>query len=259
MIIILLYTYHYVCITVLNITDEKRWKQGKRRAEKDEFVGASFFYAIRPPEGSLDVAVIDKKTDHFGRFVSKMDDSVKHLFSTAQDQSKKYSHAYKREFLRISSAFSQLAEAFASSGVPNEDLKLNEAIRHTSSTYENIGKLYEEQPKNDLEPLSDALYEYKGLLSNWPDILQVHKGAVGKKREHLKQMEEGRGDSSLSQSVFRRADIVSYATLAEIEYFQSERVVDFKIMMQNFLQEQIKFYENITETLKQNLSMYDSA
>ena len=243
----------------MTCTDEKRWKLGKRRAEKDEFVGASFFYAIQPPPNGLDVGMIEKKGDHFGRFVGKMDDSVKHLFSTAQDQSKKYAGPYKREFTRISAAFSQLAEAFASSGVPKEDMKLNQAIRHTSTTYENIGKLYEDQPRNDLEPLSDSLYEYKGLLSNWPDILQVHKGALNKKKEHLKLLDEGKVDSSASQSVFRRADIVSYATLAEMEYFQSERVVDFKEMMQTFLKEQIIFYEKITQTLRDNLNMYEDA
>ena len=35
-------------------TDEKRWKTGKRRAEKDPLVGGSLYQAVRVPEKALD-------------------------------------------------------------------------------------------------------------------------------------------------------------------------------------------------------------
>lgn len=243
----------------MTCTDEKRWKQGKRKAEKDEFVGASFFYAVQAPPGSLDLMTIEKRTDHFSRFIGKLDDSVKHLFHTCQDQSKKYAGPYKREFTRVSTAFAQLADALASSGVPNEDRALNEAIRNTSSTYDTIGKMYEEQPRLDFEPMSDVLHEYKGILSNFPDILQLQKGALNKKREHQKLQEEGKVDSATAASVYRRADIVSYATLAEIDYFQKQRVIEFREMIKHFLKQQILFYENITDTLRQNFERYEQS
>jgi len=52
---------------------------------------------------------------------------------------------------------------------------LTEAIRVTGDTYCEIGKLFEEQPKLDWEPLSDVLHSYKGVISSYPDILTVHK------------------------------------------------------------------------------------
>lgn len=55
-----------------------------------------------------------------------MDDSVKHLFATAQDQSKKYSGPYRREFSKVASSVGQLGDAFAISGYSQEDSKLNE-------------------------------------------------------------------------------------------------------------------------------------
>jgi sorting nexin-9/18/33 len=234
-------------------TDEKRWKTGKRRAEKDDFTGASFFFTVQPPNQPLEVKAVEKQTEQFNKFVAKMDESVKHLFNTAQDQSKKYTGPYRREFGKVSNSFAQLADAFATSGYSQEDGALNEALRHTSATYDTIGKLYEEQPRHDLEPLSDALYEYKGLLSNWPDIMQIHKGALNRKKEHLKLEENGLASSSVST----RADVVSYAVMAEIDYFQKERVADFKVMMQNFLHGQIDFYEKIVSELKGNLTKYD--
>ncbi|KAG8234814.1 hypothetical protein J437_LFUL015171, partial [Ladona fulva] len=38
----------------ITCTDEKRWKAGKRRAEKDEIVGANSFLALIVPERAMD-------------------------------------------------------------------------------------------------------------------------------------------------------------------------------------------------------------
>ncbi len=38
----------------LTCTDEKRWKTGKRKAEKDGLVGGSLFMAIKRPEKPMD-------------------------------------------------------------------------------------------------------------------------------------------------------------------------------------------------------------
>jgi sorting nexin-9/18/33 len=45
----------------------------------------------------------------------------------------------------------------------------------TGDAYNNIGKMFEEQPKLDWEPLGDQMHIYKGMLTSFPDILQVHK------------------------------------------------------------------------------------
>merc|ERR1719186_2552957 len=50
---------------------------------------------------------------------------------------------------------------------------------------------------------------------------------------------------------------MSYALLAEINTFHEQRVVDIKSSHQRFLQEQIKFYEKITEKLQESLRLYD--
>lgn len=89
-----------------------------------------------------------------------MDDSVKHLFLVAQDQSSKYSSNYKRESLKVANGFKMLASAFEISG--QEEKNLLSAIKGTCSAYESIAKFYEEQPPHDFEPLCDVLHEYKG-------------------------------------------------------------------------------------------------
>lgn len=132
-----------------------------------------------------------------------------------------------------------------------------EAIKHTSFTYDKIAKYYEEQPVQDFEPMSDTLHEYKGLLAAWPEILEIHRGALNRKKEHQKLQEEGKIESKVSESVTQRADQISYAVLAEMNHFQKERVHDFKQMMAAFLQQQILFYEKIVSELRDSLQKYE--
>jgi len=59
--------------------------------------------------------------------------------------------------------------------------------------------------------------------------------------------------------VVRRTDVVSYALLAEINHFHSERAADFNIAMQKFLNEQIVFYQKVSSRAHQEDSSSDRA
>lgn len=52
-------------------------------------------------------------------------------------------------------------------------------------------------------------------------------------------------ESSQLPEVLRRTDVISYALLAEINHFHSERTIDFKLAMQNYLREQTVFYQKV--------------
>jgi len=52
-------------------------------------------------------------------------------------------------------------------------------------------------------------------------------------------------ESTLLPEVLRRTDVISYALLAEINNFHSERATDFKLAMQNYLREQTVFYQKV--------------
>ena len=39
----------------ISCTDEKEWKNGKRKAEKDEYVGGNFFHCLTIPQQRLDL------------------------------------------------------------------------------------------------------------------------------------------------------------------------------------------------------------
>ena len=42
-----------------------------------------------------------------------------------------------------------------------------------------------------------------------------------------------------------RSDVVSYSVMAEMNYFHQARTASFKSMMENYLEQQIKFYQTV--------------
>jgi len=50
------------------------------------------------------------------------------------------------------------------------------------------------QPRNDMLPSLDVMKEYLGLIHTYPDMVQVHRGAMGKVHDCEKMKEEGRID-----------------------------------------------------------------
>ena len=157
----------------LSCTDEKRWKTGKRKAEKDPLVGGTAFMAIRTPERSVDQGFIDQEVEIFTKFTTSLDSAVKNMHKTASDQTQRCQTHFKREYQTVGKAFQHSGSALAQDGNylnPN----LTNAIVCTGETYEDIAKMFDDQPRNDWEHLGDMMHDYRGMLAGWPGILQVH-------------------------------------------------------------------------------------
>lgn len=158
-----------------NSADEKAWKQGKRKAEKDEMVGANFFLTISPPPVPLDFQEVESKIDGFKTFTKRMDDSTLQLNATVSEFARKQISGFKKEYQKVGMSFKVLSQAFEidqqvySAG-------LNQAISFTGDTFETIGEYFAEQPNKDLDPIMDLLALYQGHLANYPDIIHVQKG-----------------------------------------------------------------------------------
>lgn len=243
----------------ITCTDEKRWKAGKRKAEKDELLGANFFLALQAPEKPINTYQLEQETESCSRFVHSMDGAVKNLMATSLDQTKKHQGPYKREYQKIGQAFYALGQAFGmeeATGSSRSNLTI--VIKKVGDTYNEIGKLFEEQPKLDWEPLGDMLHIYKGILAAFPDILSFHKGLLQKRKECEKLTFDHKMDSLQLQDINRRTDVVSYALQAEINHFHSERASATKRAMRSFLVEQINFYQKIVQKLQDAFSSFEN-
>ncbi|XP_010875276.2 sorting nexin-18a isoform X1 [Esox lucius] len=242
-----------------NSTDEKAWKQGKRKAERDEMVGANFFLTISTPSGpSLDLIEVESKIDGFRAFTKKMDESVVQVNATTNEFARKQITWFKKEYQKVGQAFRVLGQAFELDQQAYS-LGLNQAIAFTGEAYDAVGEYFAEQPKQDVDPLMDLLQLYQGHLANYPDIIHVQKGALTKVKESQKHVEEGKMDTPQAEGVKERCNIISFATLAEIQHFHQIRVRDFKAQMQQYLTEQIGFFQKITGKLEEALQKYDNA
>ncbi|XP_071014714.1 sorting nexin-18-like [Oncorhynchus clarkii lewisi] len=239
--------------------DQKSWKQGKRKAEKDEMVGANFFLTISTPSGPpLDLVEVESKIDGFKAFTKKMDDSVVQVNTTTNEFARKQITGFKKEYQKVGQAFNVLGQAFEQDQQAYS-VGLNQAIAYTGEAYDAIGDYFAEQPRHDVDPLMDLLQLYQGHLANYPDIIHVQKGALNKVKESQKHVEEGKMDARQADGVNERCNIISFATLAEMQHFHQVRVRDFKAQMQQYLTEQIGFFQKITGKLEEALQKYDNA
>ncbi|XP_028295387.1 sorting nexin-9b isoform X2 [Gouania willdenowi] len=239
----------------LTYKDEKDWKMGKRKAEKDETVGVMIFTTIEPEAPDLDLLEVEQKCEQFSRFTKAMDDGVKEILTVGHEHWKRCTGPLPKEYQRIGKAFQNLSSVFTSSGYQGE-ATLTDALTEAGKTYEEIARMFAEQPKKDLHFLMENNNEYKGLLGCFPDTIGVHKAAIEKVKEGDKLVAASKITSQEKGAMAKRVSTMSYALQAEMNHFHSNRIYDYNRVMQLYLEEQVKFYETIAAKLRQAHSQF---
>ncbi|NXI51378.1 SNX9 protein, partial [Chloroceryle aenea] len=246
----------------LNFRDEKEWKTGKRKAEKDETVGVLIFSTMEPEAPDLDMVEIEQKCDAVGRFTKAMDDGVKELLTVGQEHWKRCTGrkfvsplALPKEYQKIGKALQSLALVFSTSGYQGES-DLNGAITEAGKTYEEIASLVADQPKKDLHFLMETNHEYKGFLGCFPDIIGAHKGAIERVKESDKLVATSKITPQDKQNMVKRVSTMAYALQAEMNHFHSNRIYDYNSVIRLYLEQQAQFYETIAQKLRQALSRF---
>ncbi|TNN74860.1 Sorting nexin-9 [Liparis tanakae] len=234
----------------LTYKDEKDWKTGKRKAEKDETVGVMVFSTIEPEGADLDPVEVEQKCEQFSRFTKAMDDGVKEILTVGNEHWKRCTGPLPKEYQRIGKAFQNLSTVFTSSGYQGE-ATLTDAMTAAGKTYEEIAQMVAEQPKKDLHFVMETNNEYKGLLGCFPDTIGYHKAAIEKVKEGDKLVAASKITPQDKVTMAKRVSTMSYALQAEMNHFHSNRIYDYNRVMQLYLEEQVKFYETIAEKLKQ--------
>ncbi|XP_041831692.1 sorting nexin-9b isoform X1 [Melanotaenia boesemani] len=241
----------------LTYKDEKDWKMGKRKAEKDETVGVMIFSTIEPEAQceDLDPVEVEQKCEQFSRFTKAMDDGVKEILTVGQEHWKRCTGPLPKEYQRIGKAFQNLSSVFTSSGYQGE-ATLTDALTAAGKTYEEIAQLVAEQPRKDLHFLMETNNEYKGLLGCFPDTIGVHKAAIDKLKEADKLVATSKITPQDKVTMAKRTSTMSYTLQAEMNHFHNNRIYDYNRVMQLYLEEQAKFYEMIAAKLRQAHSQF---
>ncbi|XP_041030449.1 sorting nexin-9b isoform X3 [Carcharodon carcharias] len=235
--------------------DEKEWKLGKRKTEKDDIVGVMIFSTVEPPAEDIGLLEAEQKVELFSKFTKAMDDGVKELLNVGQEHWKRCTGALPKEYQKIGKALQNLSQVFTTSGYEGESI-LTDPLTEAGKTYEEIANLFAEQPKKDLHYLMETNQEYKGLLGCFPDIISVHKGAIEKAKEGDKLVALNKVTPQEKNTMVNRIGTMSYTFQAEMNHFHNNRIYDYNSVMQLYLQQQVEFYETIAAKLKQALTHF---
>ena len=146
----------------LTCTDEKKWKSGKRAAEKDPLIGFSYCSAIFPPVKHLLPLYVDDQIESCSAFSHAMDAAVKTLLTISFEQTKRNQIQSRKDFQRMGEGFAELARSLEiDERRYSTQETLSKSIGRTSGLFIAIGQLFGEQPKYDWIPISDRLHIYR--------------------------------------------------------------------------------------------------
>uniref|UniRef100_A0A8D0AMW2 Sorting nexin n=1 Tax=Sander lucioperca TaxID=283035 RepID=A0A8D0AMW2_SANLU len=232
----------------LTYKDEKDWKTGKRKAEKDETVGVMVFTTIEPEAADLDL--VEQKCEQFNRFTKAMDDGVKEILTVGNEHWKRCTgriHSLCGSLNTVTTCFNPFSAVGEST--------LTDAMTAAGKTYEEIAQMVAEQPKKDLHFVMETNNEYKGLLGCFPDTIGVHKAAIDKVKEADKLVATSKITPQDKVTMAKRVSTMSYALQAEMNHFHSNRIYDYNRVMQLYLEEQVKFYETVTHFYRPSISV----
>lgn len=243
----------------LTCKDQKKWKAGKRSAEKDPLTGPTFCAAIRiTPEKALLPTVVDSQIESCKNFTVAMDGAVKLMESASSDQVSKYANLYRKDYQRLGDCFSEFAKALdIDERRVSTGYSLSQSVGNTAGILISIGKMYEDQAKRDWQPFCDKLHVYRGILSSFPDILSEHKNAQQKRKECEKLAYDQKMSNLQIQEVNRRVDVMTVSVLAEQSHFRQERDSHLKEAMKTLLAEQVDFYMTIIAKLQQAQTFFE--
>ncbi|KAI6180916.1 Sorting nexin-33 [Aphelenchoides besseyi] len=227
----------------MTCTDEKKWKSGKRQAEKDEFVGGNFFHCLKVPQRAIELGWMEQQIDGFQRCNRSMDESVRNLYERINESQKRLVGPYKSNWQKIAASFGALGQSFEID--QSAGTAVTTAIKESAHVLHEVGAMHEEHGKRGLEQLLDWLYTYKGLLSNIPDMINVHKSAIAKLRDNERLQSENKLTPQEAEAIRQRVDVITYALLAEITQLNEERNEDFRKMLGDYFEQQSQFYTQI--------------
>uniref|UniRef100_A0A7N8WTC3 Sorting nexin-9-like n=1 Tax=Mastacembelus armatus TaxID=205130 RepID=A0A7N8WTC3_9TELE len=243
----------------LTYRDEKEWKAGKRKAEKDETVGPMIFSLIDPEAAELDATdvllCVERRCEQYSRFTKSMEDGVRELLNVGHTHWKRCTGPLPKEYQRIGRAFRNLSTVFNTSKYPGEET-LTDALTAAGQTYEEIAQIISQQPQEDLHFLLETNSEYKGLLGCFPEIIAVHKAAVEKAKEADRLVTAGKINNDDRTCMNHRISCMSYSLQAEMNHFHSNRIYDYNRVMQLYLERQVTFYQQIADKLRAALSQF---
>ncbi|CAF3611984.1 unnamed protein product [Adineta steineri] len=222
----------------------KDWKAGKRRIEKDDFREASWLQCVSLKNTGLSDSNIVSQIDTFSQQQPGLESQLKNLSQGLTKYVERHTEVYERDIQRIGELYSKVHQAVQLDTKTPGNKDLSHSIQAISTSYNDIAALYGAKGIKGLRDFNERIQEYIGLLACFPSILSIQRSAT----EFMRTVQQ-RGQTDLANALHRNL-VLNHVVLAEINYFQNEKVNDLNNYLKALVDEQIQFYENIVSELR---------
>ena len=241
--------------------DEKRWKNGKRKAEKDSFKSINSFlifdetYAV---SNSLNSKKVNPALDAFCKYSNEVEKHSKQALASSRSLATAYRGPVKGSYASLGKSISHLGQTLKKGpALPDRDLiyapdmeNLGDVLSEVGLTFANIGEKFEMQTEKDLEVLENGLWIQNGTLEHVPEIARMNKLAS----EACESKSGGMDENSIS-----RLSKIQAATVAEVNQIQLTSPDKYKDMVATLLREQISFFRSLADMLESHVTTLDGA
>ncbi|CAF3401772.1 unnamed protein product [Rotaria socialis] len=228
-----------------NDKNKKDWKGGKRKVEKDELREASWLQCVTLTNTGLSESQIAAQIETFAQQQPGLESHLKSLNQGLIKYLERQTEVYERDILRVSDLFSKVYGAVHVDTTTAGNKELSSSISKISGSYGEIADLYKTKATADLRDFIERIQEYIGLLACFPSILSIQKSAS----EFIKTLQQRAASSDFTNAIHRGL-VLNHVVLAEVNFFQKEKVTDFKVYMKGLVDKQTEFYEKVSTSLR---------
>jgi len=246
---------HFVTVSEKN---EKVWKNGKRKAEKDPFKGMNSYLAVDGDPTNFNY-INSKRVlpalEAYTKYSNEVDKHSKLCMNAAKGITTIYIGSLKDNYRSLGKSVATLGTQFKRGLSGNytdliyfpEMTALGSAFESIGACYQKVSEMYHEQTEKDFEVLENNLWVHTGCIEHIPTMLKMNQQAA----------DTCSRQGTNEQEAVERLTKVQAATLAEINHLQVNTPSQYKNMMATTLREQINFYKSLIAVLEPQLQVLE--
>jgi len=227
--------------------NKKDWKTGKRKAEKDESKEAAWLQCVTLIRTGLNDQQIQSQIDTFANQQPALESQLKSLSQGINKYLERHTEVYEKDLTRISELFFKVHGAIQADTVTSGNRELSQSINKIGESYKGMADSYRNEATEGLRNFNERLQEYIGILGCFPSILSIQRSATDFMRNVHQRAPSMNNDFS---SAIHRNHVLNHVVLAEINFFQKEKVADLNNYLKTLVDDQTHFYQNVTEHLR---------
>eukprot|EP00004_Rigifila_ramosa_P013068 TRINITY_DN2878_c0_g1_i1.p1 TRINITY_DN2878_c0_g1~~TRINITY_DN2878_c0_g1_i1.p1 ORF type:complete len:311 (+),score=98.00 TRINITY_DN2878_c0_g1_i1:817-1749(+) len=241
----------------MECADQKAWKEGKRRTEKDTVKGAVFFKTINH-DGRLP-ADADQQIDGFKKTVAQLTRRCG-MMAASNVAVMARGQALANDYKKFGAAARHLGAVEDGFKCWRSNCEVCEqfcaAWKSMGDCADTVAELHKKNSESNFRHLQFLLGQYQEQIVEYQDMVKTRDAALG---TYISSQGKAKGgDSKVLEDMKARVDVVTSMTLAEINNFHLQRLAEFKQAALDFVDAQIEHNSKILAAWQQTRAQFDA-